>query len=449
MRTSIILSAALVTAFGFTSPLIMGLVAEQEITSQLEKVSTDSNVGFIISDIKFNRGYANSNSSFVITLDDPSTEIPAFSVLIESDMQHIPVNINDFGLSLFNVVSQSRFSFSNGPEELIKFVDDNMKGYFLSSISRMNPLGGFESMLSTPAVDFNNEAGDMNIKIDSMLVNGSGQLDGSESEFDLKLLSTSIKGPEFNLQIDNISAIGDRRTDISGVELGSTLINVAGVSILSAMGATELKNTSLLGVTDVIDNKINTNFSYNVESIVAPFPISSASYNIDFNGLPTESALLLQNFQSQIDAMETNPELLDEYINQLLTTTLQPGLEFNQKLKANAFGGEWLADLDVEYTGIEGVELAAMKDPKVAVKGVAATLVITADNTALLRTPLAPMLDGLLQQGFITLDNTNLTSVATLNAGKLTINEVEIPVDPIIESILLKLAESEESSAAN
>jgi len=449
MRKSIIIPAVLFTAAGIASPLLMGLVAENQFTTQLEQMSAEQTAGKAsISDVQFNRGYAQSEASFVMTIEDPSTDLPAVSILIESDLQHAPISISEFGLSALEINSQDRFSLIQGPEDFIAFINDNMQGYFLTGYSRANVLGNFDSVLSSPALDFSSEAGDFNILMDSMVINTSGKLDGSVTDFDVKLPSTTIKGTEFSVNVASVTAIGDRYTDTSGVELGKTLMEVAQVSVVSAMGGAEIKNITLSAVSDLVGDKIDTNVHYNVESIVAPLPVSSASYHVDFNGLSVASAQLVQDLQKHLNEMEANPESADQFFNQLISATLQPGLQINQELKANAFGGDWVADLDVEYTGIEGVELAAMKDPKVAVQGIAATLVITADNAALLRTPLAPMLDGLLQQGFITLDNTNLTTAAYLNAGKLTINEVEMPVDSIIDAILLKLAQSQQEEVA-
>jgi hypothetical protein len=454
MRKSIFIPSVLLIAFGIASPLIMGLVAEKQFTSQLEILSLDKNVGMAISDINFDRGYAQSDASFVMTFDDPSKELPTVSFLFESKMQHAPINTGEFGLSVFEIYSQNRLSFSEAPEELMKFVNDNMEGYFLSGYSRATVLGNFDSVLSSAAIDFNSAEGDLNIQVDPMVINTKGQLDGSETVFDMTLPSTHIKGTNakgtaFSVEVSSVSAIADLRVGVSGITLGSSSMEFAQVSVMSAMGGAEIKNITVSSVSDLIDNKIDTTVSYNVKSIEAPVPVSSVSYDIDFNGLPLASAELVQDLQQHLDNMETNPESTGEYFNQLLNATLQPGLQINQALKANAFGGEWQADLDVEYVGIEGVEVTEMKDPKVAVKGVAATLAITADSTALSRSPLAPMLDRLLEQGFVTLDNTNLISVASLTAGKLMINEVEIPVEPIIDAILLKLTQSQEDVAAN
>ncbi|MFQ3170145.1 MAG: hypothetical protein ACI9DG_000155 [Oleispira sp.] len=448
MRKSIFIPSVLLIAFGIASPLIMGLVAENQFTSQLDKLSIENNTGMALSDIKFDRGYAQSDASFVMTLDDPNNGIPVFSVLFESKMQHTPINTREFGFSVFEIYSQDRISFAQGPEALVKFVNDNMEGYLLSGYSRTNALGRFDSVLSTAAIDVNNDEGELNIQMDSMIINSTGQIDGSETEFDMKLPSTNIKGADFSAQIKSISMIGDSRVGISGIPLGSILMEVAQVSVVSAIGNTEIKKIGFSTVSELIDNKIDTTVSYNVGSIEAPLPVSSASYNIDFNGLPLESAQLLQELQFHVNNMEANPGSTDKYFNQLLTATLQPGLQINQELKTNAFGGAWQADLDVEYVGIEGAELAEMKDPKVAIKGVAATLVVTADSIALSRSPLAPMLDGLMKQGFITLDNTRLTSNASLTAGKLMVNEVEIPVESIIDGILLQLSQSQEADIA-
>jgi hypothetical protein len=448
IRKSITISAVLLTAFGIVSPLIMGSVAEDQFISQLEKISVEENSGMAISDINFDRGYAGSDASFVMTIEDPSNEIPTFSVLFESKLEHAPLNITEFGLSVFEIYSQDRLSFSQGPEELVQFVNDNMAGYFLSGYSRATVLGSFDSVLSSSVVDFNITESQMNIQVEPMVINSAGQLDGSETQFDVKLPSANIKGADFSMKIDSISFMGDLTTDANGIELGNSLLEIAQLSVESIMGGSEIKNITFSAVNELIDNKLNTNVRYNFESIEAPLPVSSASYNIDFNGLSVESMELAEDLQLHINDMETNPESAQEYFNQLLTATLQPSLQINQELKANAFGGKWQADLNVEYVGVEGIELLALQDPKVAVKSVVATLVITADSAALSRSPLAPMLDGLLQQGLITLDNTSITSVASLTAGKLMINEVEIPVEPIIDGILLEMKQLQELQEA-
>ncbi len=440
MRKPLLISTILLTSLGLASPWILGQIAEKQFQTELA-VAQNEIEHLTISDATFERGYLESKVSLNMTFDNAADEIPPFTFLVESNLTHAPITSGEFGVLLFEVYSQDKISLVDAPEELKTFITQQLGGTLLTGYSHANAMGNYVSVLSSAEFNFTSEEENLSINLAPMEISAQGNVDGTSTSFSLSIASSNVKAPNFNAEFSDITANADIKEHSSGVELGESAMNVGQLTVSSDKGNASFTNMSIAAISEIIDNKINTNVIYNIESVISPLPLT--------NGFTLESADLMENLQAHLENVDPASFATDEYFNELLEATFQPGLQLNQEVKVNAFGGDWLADLDVEFNGIEGVELAELVDPKVAVKAISAQMLIKADSNAILQSPAANMIDPLMQQGFIKLEDGTLVSVATLVDGKLTLNDQDIPVEPLINALLAKIAESQQETAAN
>ncbi len=448
VRKPLLISTFLLTSAGLASPWILGQIAEKQFQTELA-IAQSQNENLTISDATFDRGYLESKLSLNMTFDNAADEIPPFTFLIESNLTHVPVTSGEFGVLLFEIYSQDKISLVDAPEEVKTFITQQLGGTLFTGYSHANAMGNYDSVLSSAEFNFASEEENISINLAPMKISAQGNVDGTFTNFSLSMATSNFKGPNFSAEFSDITANADIKEHSSGVELGESGMNVGQLTVSSDKGNASFTNMSIAAISKIMDNKINTNVIYNIESVSSPLPLASASYDIDLNGFTLESAELMENLQAHLENVDPASFATDEYFNELLEATFQPGLQLNQQVKVNAFGGDWLADLDVEFNGIEGVELSELVDPKMAVKAISAQMLIKADSNAILQSPAANMIDPLMQQGFIKLEDGTLISVATLVDGKLTLNEQDIPVEPLINALLAKIAQSQQETAAN
>ena len=450
VRKPLLISTLLLTSFGFASPWILGVVAENQFNTELADIKSESEYGDLtISNATFERGYLGSKASLNLTLDDASGEIPSFSILIESDLTHVPVTSGEFGVLVFEVYSKDSVTLVDAPEEVKKFVAEQLGGTLLSGYSHANVMGNYDSVLSSPEFKFTSEEENLAIDLAPIKISAQGNVGGSFSNFTVSIPTSSINTADFSAQLSDITGHAEMEEHSSGLELGESGMNIGQLTVNSEKGGATFTNMSIAAISQIVNNKVNTNIVYNIEAVNSPLPLTSASYDIDLNGFTLESAGLMDNLQEHLENIDPESFTNDEYFNELLEATFQPGLQLNQEMKINAFGGDWLANLDIEFNGLEGVELSELADPKVGVKAISAQMLIKADSNAILQSPAANMIDPLMQQGFIKLEDGSLVSVASLMDGKLTLNEQDIPVEPLINALLAKIEEAQQETAAN
>jgi hypothetical protein len=167
---------------------------------------------------------------------------------------------------------------------------------------------------------------------------------------------------------------------------------------------------------------------------------------MELNGVSQDAVAMAEELNKKAEEFQPTSFSTDPFYGQFIKATLQPGLELNQELEIAAFDGKIFADLDVMFTGVEGVELEALANPEMAPKALKASFVARADNEAIFRTPAAPMIIDLIQQGMLQQNNTEVFTEVKLVDGKLTVNEQEIPIEAVVQGILMQMAAAEEQS---
>ncbi|GAA3937914.1 DUF945 family protein [Litoribacillus peritrichatus] len=444
MRKSLLVSAIAIAAVGAASPWVMGTIAEDQYIQSVELIQQEENEFFKVTGTSFERGYADSKALIKITYTMPDTEIPPFSFVIESELQHLPISVTDQGTYFFEITSKDRIYLEGIPEDMQAFIDEHLGGSLLTGNSHINLLGNGGTELKTHEVNFEDPDTQSTVQVKPLTINIDGDMASINGTAQLNLPSLIIQDQEGSLEMKAFVIDSTFAQHESGMNTGTSVLNISEMNVFSPAGPINLTNIGLDTVSEVVNDKLNTKMSYSVAKIQAPFPISAARYDIELNGLTQKSLEMFEELNEKSEEFMPASFSNDPFFKDLLEATLQPGLELNQEMEISAFGGQLFADLDVAFTGVEGVELMQLASPDLAPKAFKANFIARADNEAILSTPAAPMIAQFIEQGFVKQTDKEVSTEIKLVDGKLTVNEQEIPLESVIQGIMMKMAEDEQ-----
>ena len=169
----------------------------------------------------------------------------------------------------------------------------------------------------------------------------------------------------------------------------------------------------------------------NIESEV---PVSSFSWLVEIKQLNNELVRdyyrLLSELQNEMssDADALSAEL-DELTQELYLLVLQNPLELNNRIEANSYVGDHTADLRVLWAGLSTLNDPEELDVTEAIAALSMTLDISLDLEAILRSPLAELVDPYVQQGYLNIANGRVMVEASLQQSVLRVNGEEISLD--------------------
>ncbi len=169
----------------------------------------------------------------------------------------------------------------------------------------------------------------------------------------------------------------------------------------------------------------------NIESEI---PLNSINWDSEIKQLKNELLRdyyrLLSEIQSEYNA---DPDMvsaeLTELGQELLLLLLQNPLEANNLIELGSYGGDHSADLRMQWAGLSDLGEVAALDMNAAIAALNITLVISLDLEAVLRSPLAGLVDPYVQQGYLTVDNGRVMVQASLQKSVLQVNGDELPLD--------------------
>ncbi len=171
-----------------------------------------------------------------------------------------------------------------------------------------------------------------------------------------------------------------------------------------------------------------------VASIESEIPINALSWDSEIKQLKNELLrdyyLLLSEIQNQYnsdpDAVSAE---LTELGQELLLLLMQNPLEANNLIELSSYGGDHSADLRIQWAGLSDLSDVAELDMNAAISALNITLVISLDLEAVLRSPLAGLVDPYVQQGYLTIDNGRVMVEGSLQDSILRVNGDELPLD--------------------
>lgn len=255
-----------------------------------------------------------------------------------------------------------------------------------------------------------------------------GELSATENAANSNVLVTGMTLTSSTTQMNDILA--ESRAALSIPSVSSTLplpFSVTGISIDYGLqaSATE-KNFSEIYQTIRVAN---------IESEV---PVRSFSWISEVKQLNNELLRdyyrLLSELQNEISMdVDTDTDAVSAEFTalaqKLYLLVLQNPLELNNRIEANSYDGDHTADLRANWAGQSTLSNAAELDMDAAISALHMTLEISLDLEAIMRSPLAGLVDPYAQQGYLTVANGRVLIEASLQDSVLRVNGDELPLD--------------------
>jgi hypothetical protein len=132
---------------------------------------------------------------------------------------------------------------------------------------------------------------------------------------------------------------------------------------------------------------------------------------------------LLASLQSQIS---TNGGTFDVQVNQLAQELgiilIQNSLVFNNSLAVNAFDGDHLLGVKIDWKGLPDITDFALIDMDEAMRALNISTDISLGLEAIMRSPVAELVNPYIQQGILVIDSDRILLNALFEDGELIIN---------------------------
>ena len=445
MNKAIILGAVGLASISAASPWVLGTVAEQQFANAVEEIKQSETAQLTLKESTFERGYASSVAKMVFHYDMTEYELPSFSMVMESQINQLPIASNPTGIYFFQLTSEDKIYFEDLPEETQALLNEYMGDVLLSGHSHVNVFGNGGTELSSNAIFFEDESAQSKVEISPIKIAYQGNVEGTDGKVTLSLDTLNLSDITGSITLNGTHFDSVLAQDPSGLMVGSSAMNVSELKLVSPTLPLTLKDMVMTTNSEVVEEKLNTHVSYSIAEIMSPIPVTTANYDIELNGLSKEALDLLEELNGQSEEYVMASLSDRQYLAKLLNVVMKPGLELNQELKLTAFGGQVFADVDVKFLGLDDPE-SLMKQPgpeaiMKAINAYQANVHLKADNVAIMSTPAAPAIAQYIEQGLVVQTDTEVSSKILLKEGKLTINEREIPMEAVMQGLAAQLAE--------
>jgi len=139
---------------------------------------------------------------------------------------------------------------------------------------------------------------------------------------------------------------------------------------------------------------------------------------------------LVGQIQSQVNS---NPnaalEDMTQFSEDLALSLAQNSLVLNNIVRANVFDGDHSLDLLIDWEGLPDRTNLDNPDPEEILSAVAISLDLALDESAIMSSQFAELVDPYAQEGYFTVENGQITLSASLENSVLTVNGEEVPLD--------------------
>ena len=375
-----------------------------------------------------------------------------FSSNVKLDVLYTPLGTDSIALQL-------KFQISHGP--LLLTADGPRLGLAYASITPGIRNDAFELAIADIPFSLPDVALDLLAGFDQSLQIGLSiapvNYSGTEGEVDFAGLSATLaansdRSAELRLLIGELSAresSADSNLTIEAVVIQSSTAKLndmlaqsefeMAIRSISSNAPTpfsvaELSTAYGLRNSANDSDQLDIFLNLDIDGIASELPIASLSWVSEANEI--DSTLFeryytsLNDFQSQVNS---NPDALNTGINQLgqelLLIAAQNSLALNNLLTANAYEGSHTLDLQIRWAGLPDLNNIATMDANTALNALTVELAVSLGLDAIMRSPIAGMVDPYVQQGYLEIDNGRILINGSLQDSVLTINEDTISLN--------------------
>lgn len=431
-KISLIVTVLIVLALALVPKVIGASIERATIDNLIALIPPEAQSQFEIQRNEFNNGWFSSSTTIELIYTPIGTDAIALSM--DFDIDHGPLLQTVDGLSIGLAYAVIKPSIRNDMFD-IAIAD---LSFPLPDIT-VNLLARFDQSLW------------LNMNVSELSISdtaGEFNFDGLDANVDV----AADQSARFALQMGELSAIENTDNSnvlIAGMNITSstTQLNDILAESLAAFTIPSVSSTWPLPftVTDIgvdyglLASATEDNFSeiyqtMRVASIDSEIPVSSFRWHSEIkqvnNELLRDYYRLLSELQSEINSgADAVSAEFTELGQELYLLVLQNPLELNNRIEANSYDGDHSADLRVLWSGLSTLNNAAELDINEAITALDITLEISLDLEAIMRSPLAGLVDPYVQQGYLAITNGRIMVEASLQKSILRVNGDELPLD--------------------
>lgn len=414
------------------SPKIIGSSIEQATVGNLiTLIPPEAESQIEIRHSEFNNNWF--ESSALIELVYTPFGADSISVLMDFEIDHGPLLITPNGPKLGLAFAHIKPSINNEWFDLaIADFPFPLPEITLDLLARFNQ--SLQLGMNVAPIEYTNIEGEVSFAgLDASLNTNSdlsanfdmnmGKLSAVELNSGSNLLISGILAHSTSTQLNDILA--ESSAELSIPELSST------APVAFSINDILIEYGLLTSPSSAKEVEIYQNLS--MPNIGSELPLQSLYWSSEVKQLNGELVRhyyeLLSELQGQINATPNTASTDINVLGQKLSLLLiQNPLEFNNFLKGNAFEGDHSADLRLEWGGLEDLDDLASLDINTALEALDATLDISLDFEAVMRSPFAGLVTPYVQQGFLVVDNGKIIIQANFQNNILHVNGNELPL---------------------
>ncbi len=432
LQVCLVLAIGFVAFFGVT-PKIIGLgIRDATVTNLINLVPPESQEQLSITETQFNNGWFRSTAIVDIGVTSLDLNEP-IGIRLNFDIKHGPFFLTDngpqFGLAYAQIIPgfnnpDLTKAFTQIPFDL-PTTEISMLAAFDQSLEVMLDVSPMEYTQNGTVVSFAGMNGSFiaNADLSAQLTLSFGTMlaQDKSSQFGINLAGVEV---ETNTeQMNNLLAPSTVLLAIPAISsTGPFPFNVSNMSSNSRMQASTIPQA-----VDIYQN-------LRVENIESELPVQSLSWTTELNEIQNELFRsyykLIGEIQSQINS---NPNATmataGQFGEDMAVLLIQNSLVLNNLVQANVYGGDHTVDIQIDWEGIPGRNNLDNPQFKEIANALAIRLEVTLDEAAIMGSQFAQLVDPYVQQGYLNVQNGQISLSAVLANGELTVNGEEVPLD--------------------
>ena len=416
--------AAVVTAVA--GPLITGHMIENEWHNFVERINAETSNKVVLK--SYEKSFLSAVAQLEVQLNTGVPEFDAKPILFPIDISHGPILFNTYSIGLASITINVPADHL-GLETFTKYDD------FASYSARLSFLNTVQHNIRVLPVENNvgnhvsfsgleaNFTSDMALKI----FNGSVDVGRIAIQYTDSISGVMSKG---SIEASTIQFDWREEFPRNGLMSGFSEWHMPAVSIKSGRVNVALQNMSVKATSDIKDELISLEQSLSIQSIKGPMNIDNLRYDFTMTNIQLatyEAFVAMSNTMQNIPKGSDNID--DSAMKELIRPLFQSGIRNDQRLSLEVAGGKIDAIFDAEYIGDHTVvdALFAQEDEKV-LSSFVANLTASADAKAVMTTPLAFLLPGWSQQGFVQMKGDKLILEASIKDAMFNLNGQSVPL---------------------
>lgn len=183
--------------------------------------------------------------------------------------------------------------------------------------------------------------------------------------------------------------------------------------------------------------RIDIRQGFRIANIDADIPVTSVNLTMDITELHSELFRGYYDMLAEIqNAISTNPQAgtstIEESAEALATIAIQNSLGLSYLVEANAFDGDHSINLGIDWRGMPGVtDLDAIEAMQI-LEVLSFDVTVSLDEAAIMRSPMAEMVDPYVQQGYLRIDSGRILMDMNLSDAELTVNGETIALEQFL-----------------